>query len=82
MSVLLLPHVVSCSTTSVYFVQFISCIGIGMFCKGRTKGTLNGRITKTLFICNNGKKRNVNLPLQVKKLRRDVVHNNDYRKLR
>ena len=68
-SVLLLPHDVSCSTTSVYFVQFSSCIVIGMFCKGRTKGTLNGRITKTLFICNNGKKRNVNFPLQIKKIR-------------
>ena len=82
-SVLLLPHVFSRSTTSVYFVQFISCIGIGMFCKGRTKGTFNERIAKTLFLCNNGKKKNVNLPLQIKKnLRIDVVHNYDYRKLR
>ena len=81
-SVLLLPHVVSCSTTPVYFVQFISCIGIGMFCKGRTKGTLNQGVRKTLFICNNGKKRNVNLPLHITKLCIDVVHNYDYRKLR
>ena len=67
-SVLLLPQVVFVLYyLSVQFVQFISCIGIGMFCKGRTKGTLNQRITKTLFLCNNGKKRNVNVTSANKK---------------
>ena len=66
-SVLLLPHVVLLVlTTSVYFVQFISCIGVDINCKGRPEGTFNERITKTLFICNNGNKRNVNLLLQIK----------------
>ena len=82
-SVLLFPHIVLCSTTSVYFVQFISCIGIDMFCKGRTKGTSNQRIRKTLFLCNNGKKRKCKFTsANKKKLRIDVVHNYDYRKLR